>query len=166
MEKGQYCCLASGCLPGTCHISSYFTQSPYTTGALPAVALVVNPRVGGFAYILSPCGPFKWTLLKIQQFLLPPLSLLMFTVRSYGDLSSWCWNPGLCSLAWGWDHLLLRCPFQFLSSTCERGTAHSTASTSPGYTTSLHLSAYLCDSARLPIWMNTASLTLGYWTST
>ena len=26
----------------------------------------------------------------------PPLA---FIARSYGDLSSWCWNPGLCVLA-------------------------------------------------------------------
>ena len=86
---GQCRCLASAGLPGTCPISNHFTHFPFVTGALPAVALVVNPRVGGFAYILSLCGPFKQTLLKIQQFLLPPQPPLVFTARSYGDLSSW-----------------------------------------------------------------------------
>ena len=45
---------------------------------LPAIALVVNLRVGGFAFVLGPCGPFKRTLLKIQQslsLLQPPLVL-------------------------------------------------------------------------------------------
>ena len=39
---------------------------------LPALALVLNPRGGRSAYVLSPCGPFKQSLLKIWQFLLPP----------------------------------------------------------------------------------------------
>ena len=69
------------------------THSLYATGALPAVALVFSPTVGGFAV--------KWSFLKIQQFLLPPQHPLVFTARSYGDLSSWLWNPelGLGSLA-------------------------------------------------------------------
>ena len=100
LERGQCCCLASGGLPGTHHISSHFTHFPYVAVALPAVALVVNPSVGGFAYVLMPCGPFKWTLLKIWHFLLPPKPLLVFTARSYVDLSSWHWNPGLCSVTW------------------------------------------------------------------
>ena len=71
-----------------CPISSHFTHFLYVTGALPAAALVVNPRVEGFAYVLSPCGAFKWTLLKIWQFLSLPKSPLVFTARSYGDLPS------------------------------------------------------------------------------
>ena len=69
MERGQCHCLASGGLPGTHPISSYFTHSPYVTGT-PYV--LVNPRVGGFVYLLRQCGPFKQSLLKIWQFLLPP----------------------------------------------------------------------------------------------
>ena len=71
-KKRQHHCLAFGDLLSIHPISSHFTHSLYVTGALPAVALVVNPRVDRFAYVLSPCGPFKWTLLKIRQFLLPP----------------------------------------------------------------------------------------------
>ena len=92
-------------LPGTCPISSQFTHSPCMTGAFPGVTLVLNPRVGGFVYVLKPCGPFKWHLLKIRQFLPLPQPLLVFTVRSYGDLSSQYWNPGQCGLAWGWELL-------------------------------------------------------------
>ena len=31
-----------------------------------------------------------------------------FTARSYRDFTSWSWNPGLGSLVWNWDPLLLR----------------------------------------------------------
>ena len=37
-----------------------------------------------------------------------PQSPLVFTARSYGDFSSWHWNPGLGGLIWGWDTSLLR----------------------------------------------------------
>ena len=121
-------------------ISSHFTPLPYVTGTLPAVALLVNPRVGGFVYVLSLCGPFKWTLLRNWQFLLPPQPPLVFTSRSYGDLSFWCWNPGLCVLVWGWDSLLPRCPSGFLSTTWDRGTAHSVVTASRCYTVSPFLS--------------------------
>ena len=66
--------------------------------------------------------PFKWSLLKIQQFLPLSQSPLVFTARSYGDSSSQCWNSGLCSLAWGWNRLLPRYPSRFFSTTHECGT--------------------------------------------
>ena len=46
-------------LPNICPISSHFTHIPYVTDALPGVALVVIPKVGGFAYVPSPCRPLK-----------------------------------------------------------------------------------------------------------
>ena len=88
-ERGKCCCLASGGLPGTRPVSSHFTHFPDAIGTLPAVALVMNPSVGGFAHVLSPSGPFKPNLLKIGQFLLLPQPSLVFTERSYGDLPSW-----------------------------------------------------------------------------
>ena len=91
-------------------ISSLFIHSPYATGTLTDVALPVNLRKGEFAYILRSCRTFKQSLLKIQQFLPPPQLLLLFIARSYGDLSSQCWNSRLCSLAWVWDHSLPRYP--------------------------------------------------------
>ena len=103
LGEGTMLCLASGGLLGTCSVSSHFAHSPYATGALPAVALVQNPRVSGFAYVLRQGRPFKWSLLKVWQFLLPPQHPQVFAARSYGDLSSWRWNSGLCGLAWGWD---------------------------------------------------------------
>ena len=55
----------------------------------------------------SVCGFFKRNFLGLQKFLLPTQSLLDFAARSYGDLSSWHWNPGLRGLVWGWDSSLL-----------------------------------------------------------
>ena len=68
--------------------------TPHMPPASLAVALVVVPRVGGMVYILGPCRPFKWLLLRDWKFLPPPQTPLVFTDRSYGDLSSWHWNPG------------------------------------------------------------------------
>ena len=79
--------MSSGGLSSTRPISSHFTHSLYTTGTLPAVALVAIPRLSGF---VSPCGPFKWTLLRNQQFL-PPRQPP--TARGYEALSFQLWNP-------------------------------------------------------------------------
>ena len=111
LEMGQCHCLASGGLLSIHPISSHFTHFLYVTGTLPAVALGVDPRVGGFAYVLSPCGSFKQSLLKIQQFLLPPQAPLgTFTTRSYGNLSFPVLEPWAVWSAWGWDCWLPRCP--------------------------------------------------------
>ena len=58
------------------------------------------------------CGFFKRNCLGLQKFLPLIQSLLVFTARSCGDLSSWHWNPELGSLVWGLDSLLLRYPSQ------------------------------------------------------
>ena len=110
-----------------CIIHREIWYSLYVTGALPAVALVLNPRVGRSAKVLSPCRSFKQRLLKIQQFLLLPQTQLVVTARSYGDLPSWCWNPGLYGLAWSWDPSPPSYPSQLLSTTHECGTSCSTA---------------------------------------
>ena len=60
---------------------------------------------------------------KIWRFLLLSQPPLVFTARGNGDLSSQCWHPGLCSpglcgLAWAWDHSLPRCPSQHLRRSC------------------------------------------------
>ena len=73
--KGQGHCLASRVLSRrklsliTHPDAGHFHVSSYATSALPTVALVLNPREGESAEVLSPCGPFKRSLLKIQQFL-------------------------------------------------------------------------------------------------
>ena len=58
------------------------------------------------------CGFFKRNCLGFQNFLPPTQSLLVFEVRSFGDLPSWHWNPRLVGLMWGWDSLFLRYPCQ------------------------------------------------------
>ena len=69
-------------------------------------------------------GFFKRKWLRLQQFLPPTQSLLVFAARSCGDLSSWHWNPGLGSLLWGWDSLYLTYPsWTFLSTTHGCGTS-------------------------------------------
>ena len=142
-EKEECHCLASGDFPYTNSGSSQFTYSPYATGTLPSVTLVLNPRGSESAYVLSPGGPFKWTLLKIWQFLPLPQPPLFFIATSYGDLSSWCQKPGLCGLAWGWDLSLPRHPSWFVSTTHDYGTTCPTTATSLCHNTSLHLSAHL-----------------------
>ena len=164
MEMGQCHCLASGGFPSTHLIFSHFTHFPYGTGTLPAVILVVNPRVDEFVYILSLCSLFKQTLLKIWQFLPLLQPSLVFTTRSYGDLFCGCWNPGLCSLAWGWDGLLPKYSSQFLSTTHEcRNTLFCLSLKPP----SLHATSHLCMSTcipttppLLPVSMNVAFLNL------
>ena len=51
--------LASEGLLGTRPVSSHFTHFLYPAGALPAAALLVKLRVGGFEYILNLFEPFK-----------------------------------------------------------------------------------------------------------
>ena len=133
-------------------MSNHFTRSLYVTGAFPAASLVLNPRGGGSAYVLSLCGLFKWRLLKIQEFFPPPQPLLIFTARTYGDLSSWWWNPGLCSLAWGWDCSLLRYPLNFYPPQVDVGLPMLPPPPLCG-TPRLQASPSL-----LPIWINVASL--------
>ena len=145
-ERGLCCCLASGDLPGTCPISSYFTHLLYVTGTLSIVALVMKPRVGGSVWVLSLCGPFKWGLLKIYQFLLPSQLPVIFIARSYGDLSSLPWDSGLCGLVWGWDHSLPRYLSWFLPTIHGGGTTCNSFSAPHCISMSLHLSLWLCPS--------------------
>ena len=83
---------------GSCPISSHFPNFPYTTSIFLAAVLVLNPRVGGFAYILGWYGPFKWTLLRDWQFLLlpqPPLvckpEVMMLYFPGTGTLGYTVW---------------------------------------------------------------------------
>ena len=52
------------------------------------------------------CGFFKSKCLGVQKFLPLTQSPLLFAARSYGDLSSWHWNPGLRGLVWGWPYMV------------------------------------------------------------
>ena len=126
------------------HSPCFQLLHPLPVVHLLAVSLVMNPRVG--AYVLSPCGPFRPSILEIWQFLLLPQIPLVFTTRSYGDLFYCCWRPGLCSLSWGCDCSLPRFPSLFVSAICECGIIHS-ATASLHHAMSPRLSACLRVSA-------------------
>ena len=145
---GQCNWLAFGGFPGTHTVSTHFIHFQYMTGALLADALVLGPRMDGFPYILSPCRPFKWTLLSNRQFLLPPQTPLVFTVRSYEAFSSQHWNPGLCGLVWGWGRSLSRYCSWFFSTMHERGTTCSIAATSASLCHTMSSPPYLSISTR------------------
>ena len=81
---------------------------------LLAVALVLNPR-GWVCVNSESMQAFKQSLLKTRQILLQPQPPLDFTARSYGDLYSCCWNPGLSGLARDWDPAIRRHPSGVLS---------------------------------------------------
>ena len=85
-------CPGGSCLPTCTSLSPHIA-----TGALPAVALVLKPRGSESAEVISKAFA---GLLRILQFLLLPQPPLVFRYRSYGDLSSWHWNPGLGGLLW------------------------------------------------------------------
>ena len=79
-------------LPGYCSLARHLPHfqslhpSPYATSTPLAAAPVVVPRVGRLAYVLELCGPFKWILLKDQQFILLPQPPLDFKARTYETL--------------------------------------------------------------------------------
>ena len=79
----------------------------------------------GVSLSKSMCGPPKRRRLGIPQFLPPAQPPLVFTVRSYGDLPSWHWNPGLGGLVRGWDPSLPRYPFILYPPPVDLGLADS-----------------------------------------
>ena len=117
------------------------------------------PRVGGIAYISGPCGPFKQTLLRDWQFLLPPQPPLVFIARSYEILFALCWNLGLCGLAWGWDPWLHSCSSSFYPShvNVELPVQLAAASASAPPQCHHHLPVLHCVVSKR-IWMNVSSL--------
>ena len=120
LARRQLCCLASGCPPCTSSISSHFTKFPNVTGAPPAAAL-------GFAYILSPCGPFKWQKSSsffchhnLHWFSQPEVMGVYLTgARTMGCV---VWPRTGIAHSQG-------IPPDFLSAIRERGAVHSTATT-------------------------------------
>ena len=87
-----------------------FSTSLYTTGDFQAVPQCWSSE--GVSLGKSMCEFFKGNCLGLQKFHSLAQYPLGFTVRNYGDLSSWHWNPGLRSLVWSWDSSLLRHPSQ------------------------------------------------------
>ena len=69
-------------------------------------------------------GILRVTAWDSRSFCLPqPQSPLVFTGKSYGDLPSSHWNPGLGGPVWGWDLSLLRHSSWFLPATHGCGTS-------------------------------------------
>ena len=80
--------------PSSCFDARHFSSSMYATGAFQAASPVLKLR-GRVSLNKSMCGFLKRNCLELQKFLpLTPLPLV-FAARSYGDLSSWHWIPGL-----------------------------------------------------------------------
>ena len=98
-------------------------------------------------------------MVEIRQLLQPPPPPLIFIARGNGGLSSQCWNPEMCSLAWDWDCLLPTwiIPPNFYLPHVNVGLSISLPS--PPLCTSLHS---LCPGSStlplLPVRMNAASL--------
>ena len=139
--------------PCTHPISSHFTRSPYVIGTLPAVALMLHCRVGGFEYILTHVGPLRGVSWKSGSFfccLNPHWFLQPEFMRIYlpgtGTLGCvlWPWaqiaHSQVIHHTWKWD-----CPFH-----CPFLCMPQCISLPP------HLS--LCLHHLLPIWTNVASL--------
>ena len=78
--------------PSSCPDARHFSSSLYDTGAFQAATLVLELRGSKSE---SVCRAFKRNFLGIQQFLPLTQSLLVFIARSYGDLPSLHWYPGV-----------------------------------------------------------------------
>ena len=103
-------CLGESCLPALTLMQA--TSVFPCMSLLPFKLLPLCWSSEGVSLSKSVCGFFKEKYLGLQKFLPPTQSPLVFAARSYGDLSSWHWNPGLGGLLWGCDSSLLRYPFQ------------------------------------------------------
>ena len=77
----------------------------------------------GVSLSKSLCGFFKRNCLGLQKFLPPTQSLLDFAARSYEDLSSWSWNPGVGAWCGAGTPHSWGIPSKFLPTTCGCGTS-------------------------------------------
>ena len=109
-----------------------------------------DSRVGGFVYILGPCGSLQPTLLWIWEFLLLPQPLQIFIVRNFEAFFSLCWNPGfVVCLA----PQLPSCSSRFI---CMQIWNHRSSS----HCLAVHLLHPSCPSLPLlPVWVNVSFLT-------
>ena len=101
-------CLGKSC-PSTLALMPDTSFSP----CMPLAPITQLPQCWsseGVSLSKSLWGFFKRNCFGLQQFLPPTKSLLIFAARSFEDLSSWHWNPGLGGLVRGYDSLLLRNP--------------------------------------------------------
>ena len=115
---------SSSCLDAD---TSVFSHMPL----LPVMLLPRCWRSEGVSLSKSVCGFFQKNCLRLQKSLPLTQSPLFFAARSFGDLSSWHWNPGLG--AWcedGTPHSQ-DIPLNPLSTTCGCGTSLFHLSTLP-----------------------------------
>ena len=105
-------------------------------GQSPLLTLMADTLVSPY----MPLGPFKLVFkrnfLGLQKFLPPTQFLLIFATKSFGDLSSWHWNPGLGDLGGGETPCSKDVPLKILSTIHGCGT---------------NCSVYL---PLLPVWMD------------
>ena len=112
-------------------------------------------KVGGFVYVLGPCGSLQQTLLCDWEFLPQPQPPQVFFSQRFWGFISLHWNPGLCGLS---------CAPVFLPVYLHAnvGLTGLPAATSP----TLVLHPLPCHGFSppwlplLPVWMNASSLTL------
>ena len=78
---------------GTRPVSRHFPFCPYTTGALPAIALVLIPEG---VELGSPKSVESLLEESLENLAVSPATPtpLIFTARTYGDLSSWPGTAG------------------------------------------------------------------------
>ena len=155
--------LASRGLSGTRTISSHFAHSLRATGALPGVALVLNPRVGGVVYVLRPCGSFKWSFLKIQccfcrpnphWFLQPEVTEIYLPGAGALCCAVWLGAGIACSQG---------IPSSFYTSHVNVGLPVPVPLLLPPLLTTACLLTVSASLRLLPVWMNVAPL--NYWLS-
>ena len=122
-----------------------------------------EPRVDGFVYILGPCGSFKQSLLRDQQFILPPQlpnshwflqpEVMSLYYPSPGTLGCAVW-PGV-----GLTHSQGMFP-DFYPSHVDGGPPLPIPPLLPPPLCTTHL---LSSPPLLPVWMNVASLNPWLW---
>ena len=93
--------------------SSYFDTRYSVAPCMPLVPFKLPFQcwsLEGMSQSKSVCGFFKRNCVGLQEVLPLTQSPLVFAARSFGDLSSRHWNPGLGGLVWGLDFSLPRYP--------------------------------------------------------
>ena len=155
-QKKYNGCYLQFCIGGSCPPALPLMPDTSILPCVPLVPFKLLPRCWSPEWVSlskSVCHAraFKRRGLRIPQFLLLTQLWLVFTARSYRDLS-WYWSPGLGSLMWGWDPSLLRYPSFYV---------HHTWLWEQQFPHVYILSSHLCistPSSLLPIWMNVVSL--------
>ena len=103
--------------------------------------------MGGFVYVLGPCGPLQWTLLWGWAFL-PPCNPYRFYDQRFWDFIFPCWNTGLCGLS---------CSSVILPGYLHTKVGPLGLPPPPCCQSSL---SWLRSPHLLPVWMNVSSLNL------